>query len=376
MANYVVLGSWKIRHDEQVSPAERSLYFVALPEGETITDKSILCDLRGLTSPVLDAPAGHPVIDASLNNLSSESIPLAVVSTTPTGWQLTHLVHRIEVWVTHFLALENLPISITEEELFDALCTQFHQNYLYNNNFECYYEKGIPDTELEQKFNIKQNYNFYELNERFYAALADGKVANFRPHLGDEIEHWSYDNDLFEIAPNEKHIAGYVSVMHWSRKKKIRFDEPVVTFKKKLYQEDALERWERNYHFQRIDTTPEEALSRFFELPLKELPSWRRVRLDIACEYLPTGDIYMLNFEDCRIKDVHDAAGRLQQCEIEYLKTRGKADKTNIYRGFNALVIEVESFIQAQELSFEKSHYSKLTFLKDFQASSSYREKA
>lgn len=367
MANYVILGSWKIRHDEYISPLEQSLYVVELSEGEAIGDKSVLYDLRALAGPVLDHPGGDPVDGVVLANLSADFLPLAIISTTTGDWLLTHLVHRVEVWVTHFLAHQGFPLHITRAELFPLLVAQFHQHYLNNNNFECYYEKGIPGTELEQKFNIKQSYNFYALNERFYAALADGEIAGFRPHLGDEIEHWSYDNDCFEIAPNEKRVAGFVSVMHWSRKKRVRFDEPVVTFKKKIYREDTLEHGEHNYHFQSLDTPAGEALSHFFELPLNPLPRWRRVRLDVACEYLPTGDIYILNFEDSRINDVYDSAGRLQQCEIEYLKTRGKPDENNIYRGFNALAQAAESFIQAQGLDVEKSHYSKLTFLKEFQ---------
>ena len=367
MDNYIVLGNWKIRHGEPVPPIEQNLYFIAFPQ-EHISDKSILCDIREFTSPILDAPNGKAIENISLANLNRDIIPLGVITEMASGWTVTHLVHRIEVWITHFFSAKEIPLPVSELALFDTFYNCFQKDYLFTNNFECYYEKGIPDTELEQKFNIQQNYNFYELNERFYAALQDGLITNFRPHLGDEIEHWSYDNDFFEIAPNEQRIAGYVSVMHWSRKKKVRFDEPVVTFKKKLYKEDALERWERNYHFQRVDTTPEQALRDFFKLPLIELPTWRRVRLDIACEYLPTGDIYMLNFEDCRIKDIYEPEGRLQQCEIEYLKTRGKACETNIYLGFNALVKEVEEFIGKQGLTFEKNHYSKLTFLKEFQA--------
>lgn len=367
MVNYVVMGSWKVRHDEPLMDLDKPLYFVGLPNPVKITDKSFLCDIRTLEGPVFTSLDMQVVPHATLKNFSKDSIPLALMEKSDAGWTITHLVHRIEPWVTHFFALGGAIAHQHENSLLTELCNIFSKEYLYTNNFECYYEKGIPDTELEQKFNIQQNYNFYELNERFFAALSDGVIENFRPHLGDEIEHWSYDNDFFEIGQNDQRVAGYVSVMHWSRKKKIRYDEPVVTFKKKLYQEDALERWERNYHFQRIETTPEQSLSNFFELPLLELPTWRRVRLDIACEFLPTGDIYMLNFEDCRIKDVYTAAGRLQQCEIEYLKTRGQADETNIYRGFNALVEVVEDFIRSQGLSFEKNHYSKLTFLKEYQ---------
>jgi len=368
MTNYIVLGNWQVRHDEVVPLSQRKLYFVELPETENKRHKTILFDISSAAAPLLDAPQGDVVTGLVKANLCEAYIPLSVVSYEDGHARISHLVHRIEIFITHFYQLDALPVQVSKNGLFNDLSALYRENYLYLNNFECFYEKGIPDTELEQKFSIKENYNFYEMNERFYTALTNGEIKDFRPHLGDEIEHWSYDNDFFEIAPNEKKIAGYVSVMHWSRKKKVRFDEPVVTFKKKLYQEDALERWERNYHFQQIETTPEAALRDFFQLPLSELPSWRRVRLDIACEHTPTGDIYMLNFEDCRLKDVHEPQGRLQQCEIEYLKTRGKANEENIYQGFNALVGVVENFISDQGLSFEKNHYSKLTFLKDYMA--------
>ncbi|MDE1244031.1 hypothetical protein [Vibrio aestuarianus] len=366
MAQFIVLGSWKIRHDEYPSDAEKALYFLSLPEEYNLAHRTVLCDVSAIEAPILDSdfvPVSNQVEKA---NLSERTVPLALVSLDGSAATITHLVHRVEVFTTQFYQLPALPFDVNKVTLFDALSSLFKEHHLLSNNFECYYEKGIPDTELEQKFSIQDNYNFYELNERFYAALANGEIADFKPHLGDEIEHWSYDNDFCEIAENDQGISGYVSVMHWSRKKKIRFDEPVLTFKKKLYKEDALERWERNYHFQTVKTTPEAALTEFFNLPLVTLPSWRRVRLDIACEYTPTGDIYMLNFEDCRIKDVYEPQGRLQQCEIEYLKTRGHADEANIYKGFNALVSVVEDFIDTQGLRFEKNHYSKLTFLKDY----------
>lgn len=367
MANYIIFGSWKIRHDEPLFSEEEQLFFMEFNEDFSIENKSIYCDLDDFHGLVTSNPYYKESIEISIANLQENYIPLGIMSTGDRVYKITHLIHRIESWNNHFLSLGNLPKEVSFEFILDELYLLFKNNYLYTNNFECFYEKGIPDTELEQKFNIEKNYNFYELNERFFAALDDCEIKNFQPHLGDEIEHWSYDNDFFEIAPNDKKMSGYVSVMNWSRKKKDRYDDPVVTYKKKLYDEDALERWERNYHFQYIKKTAKEDLSNFFGLPLKTLPSWRRVRLDIACEYLPTGDIYMLNFEDCRIKDNYDNKARLQQCEIEYLKTRGEAKEQGIYEGFNALVKEVEKFIKDQGLCFTKNHYSKLTFLKEYQ---------
>ena len=366
MTNYIVLGSWKIRHDEPVSKKEQALYFVELAANDDLTHQIVLRNIDTLDAPLLDAPGGKIVSHLTKANLSEHFIPLAIVSHEAEKTTISHLILRIETFVSQFYQIDGLPLIIDFDNLFIELSALYHAHYLYLNNFECYYEKGIPDTELEQKFTIKENYNFYDFNERFYEALSSGNIKNFKPHLGDEIEHWSYDNNFFEIGENNKGMAGYVSVMHWSRKKKVKFDEPVVTFKKKLYKEDALERWERNYPFKTIETTGEKELTEFFDLPLNELPSWRRVRLDVACEYTPTGDIFMLNFEDCRIKDVDEPEGRLQQCEIEYLKTRGTADVDKIYKGFDALVKEVEYFITDEGLSYEKNHYSKLTFLKDY----------
>jgi hypothetical protein len=368
MTNYIVLGSWKIRHDEPMTKAEQALYFVECTNQVDSISKTLLVDIENLDSPLLDSPNGKIVHELTKANLSEDYIPLAVISHEQDKVVITHLTLRIETFVSQFYQLDSLPKQANDKGVFNELCDLYHANYLYMNNFECYYEKGIPDTELEQKFSIVDDYNFYDFNERFYAALANGEIKGFKPHLGDEIEHWSYDNNFFEIAENDQEMAGYVSVMHWSRKMKNGFDDPVVTYKKKLYKEDALERWERNYHYKTIKTTPENALTDFFELPLTELPNWRRVRLDVACEYTPTGDIFMLNFEDCRIFDESRPEGRLQQCEIEYLKTRGTADETNLYKGFNELVKVVENFIIEQGLKYEKNHYSKLTFLKDYLA--------
>jgi hypothetical protein len=247
------------------------------------------------------------------------------------------------------------------------LVEAFEQDHVQLNNFECLYIKGMPDTELEQKFNIRNSYHYYTLNRKWYQELAEGRVEGFAPQLGDEIQHWSYDNNLARILPNSKQVSGYVSIMYWSKKKTTAWDEPSVTLKKKLFHEDALERWERNYADQTVKGTPEETLAAFFDLPLKRMPDWRRTRLDIACDALETGNIFMVNFEDTRIKNVPSSEGRLQQCEIEYLKTRGEPDEELIREDFETLAQQVEKFMTRMGLVFERSNYSKLSFLEDYQ---------
>ena len=276
---------------------------------------------------------------------------------------------------SHFLRVDPVVVDLERQDLISELVAACDAAHLRLCNYECLYTKGLPDTELEFKFNIRDSYNFYTLNRLFYEKLDRGEVDGFMPQLGDEIQHWSYDNNLCEILPNSGKLAGYVSIMYWSKKKRANWDERTVTYKKKLFEEDSLERWERNYHNLYVEGTPEESMAGYFRLPLASLPDWRRTRLDIACEAYDSGNIFFLNFEDSRVFGDSSPSGRLQQCEIEYHKTRGTPDELLIYRDFERLGAAMEAFMTEMGLSYQKTHYSKLSFLKDYVDSGAFSGK-
>lgn len=367
----VVFGDWTIRHNEPL-PAERAALSLRRAPGiGGADDHSLLLDLRA-ELPVLGEIAGDglrrtpggPAVRSS--NLAAHELPLAVVRIEGEMLRITHLLTRVEKHITHLIKPPLAVAPCRAEHFFDSVREGFEANHLYLNNFECYYIKGMPDTELEQKFNIVGEYDYHVLNRQWYEALADRRIEGFAPQLGDEIQHWSYDNDFCRILPNPERMAGYVSIMHWSRVRKASWDDPVVTYKKKLYREDALERWERNYADLRVTGTPEESMAAFFKLPLSPLPSWRRTRYDMACEAVETGNIFMINFEDSRVRNDHSQQGRLQQCEIEYLKTRGRPDERLIYADLAKLTEAVEAFMRGAGLVCERTNYSKLTFLEEY----------
>lgn len=369
--HFIIYGSWALRHNEPLAAEHTVLRLHRLHHARP-ADHSLLLDLRGSDVPLATLSAANglrwhenapPVACA---NLSARELPLAVVRIEGEQVTITHLLTRVERHTSHLIHPHRPASSCLLVELAGALREAFQANHLYLNNFECYYVKGMPDTELEQKFNIDGEYDYHLVNRQWFTALAEGRIEGFALQLGDELEHWSYDNDFCRIAPNPDGIAGYVSIMHWSRKRKASWDEPVVTYKKKLYQEDALERWERNYPEQVLAGCATEALGQFFELPMAPLPRWRRTRYDIACESLVTGNIFMVNLEDSRIENVAAPAGRLQQCEIEYLKTRGTPDEATIYADIELLSKKVEVFLREAGLTVERTNYSKLTFLEDY----------
>ncbi|MDN3609759.1 hypothetical protein ACFFUP_11510 [Vibrio ostreicida] len=143
MAQFIVLGSWKIRHDEYPSEAEKTLYFLSLPEEYNLSHRTVLCDVSAIESPILDsdfAPVSDQVEKA---NLSERTVPLALVSLDGSAATVTHLVHRVEVFTTQFYQQPALPLDVNKGTLFDALSSLFKEHYLLSNNFECYYEKGI-----------------------------------------------------------------------------------------------------------------------------------------------------------------------------------------------------------------------------------------
>lgn len=365
---FIVYGSWKIRHTEPLTGNERSLRLVPLPAGLDIATHSLHENLAALVDPRaarrLDPDGTERAEPAkALPNLFGDDIALAVVEKAKRGWVLHHRLTRIDPHLVHLIRVGKAQPLIGP--LVDALQSAFDRDHLRLNNWECLYIKGLPDTELEQKFEIDQSYEYFTLCRAWWRRLDDREIPGFVPQLGDEIQYWSYDNHFFEIDANPNDDKGYVSIMQYCKRKN-QWDDPMFTFKKKVFNEDKLERWERNYENQWLAKSPQEALTEFFGYPLKPLPQWRRTRLDLACEATASGNLFMVNFDDCRIHEASGPDGRLQQCEVEYLKTRGDPDPDLIYRDFETLLGHVETFMTEQGLTFRRCHYSKLTFLKDF----------
>src|SRR4051812_30898301 len=187
-----------------------------------------------------------------------------------------------------------------------------------------------------------------------------------RPKYTQEFQNWSYDNYLYEILPNPQGDAGYVSVLCYCTKKH-RWNDPMYMYKKKVYNEDSLERWERNYKNQWVDRDKKELLEKYFGYPIRELPPWRRSRCDLGVESVVHGNVFMINIDNCQIHDGYAASRQLQQCEIEYLKTRGVPQLDAIYEDFWNLVGHVRDAFQRIGIDSITTHYSKLTWLRDME---------
>ncbi|PUA41315.1 hypothetical protein C5U62_32595 [Pseudomonas protegens] len=378
MFNYfVAYGNWKLRFAQPtLDDSERLLRLYRLPADLDASSHTLLEDLAAqidtnycieISADGAESVGSQP---AKTSNLFGDEIPLAVVEhSSDKQYRIHHRLTRIDPWIVHLIRIGS-PVFVPERTLWKTLAASFDKDHLQLNNWECFYIKGLPDTELEQKFHIEGNFPYFSVCKAWWERVDGRQIPGVVPQLGDEIQYWSYDNHFCEITENTKGDNGYVSVMQYC-KRKSSWDDPLFTFKKKVFNEDALERWERNYENQWLQGDPVTALSEYFDYPLKRLPDWRRTRLDLACEITETGNLFMVNFEDCRVHGAHENAtgnGRLQQCEIEYLKTRGTPDESLIYRDFERITQEVERFMDELGLKYQRTNYSKLTFLREYVA--------
>lgn len=373
-ARYLVaFGSWKLRHNEPLNPDEAVLRLMPLLEPPAELQRvACVVDITqssfAQSGVVLDTRGDEEPWIGRIPDLADE-VPLALVAEQDGELRLTHLLMRLAEPVAQFYRVDEQPYAALP--LWQRISELNEQGHLRLSNHECYYLKDQQDIELEQKLSLDAPFPYLELCLRLRRSLADGEAPGFRAQYGDEYQFWSYDNFFYEIQPNERREAGYVSVISYCKKKR-SWDDPMFMFKKKIYSEDSLERWERNFENQRVEGDKQAALRDYFGYPIAALPTWRRTRCDVAFES-DAGHVFMVNFDDCRVWDAEPGSERLQQVEVEYLKTRGVPDRASIYEDFNRLVAFVEQKVQDWGFTSRRTHYSKLTFLKDYVASAPQR---
>jgi len=308
-------------------------------------------------------------------NLALE-LPLAIVELGLDGIRITHLLTRVEKHATHFIRPPILPERCTPASLLETLREAFELNHLYLNNFECYYLDGAPNTELKHVLRIVGDFDYQALSRSWYGALADRCISGFYPQLGNEIEHWSYDIDLSRIHPGSKEGEGCISVMRWSRKRKASPDEAVGTYRKKLYRGGTSECRTRNYADEPIHGDAPQALASFFQVPISSLPSLRRTHQGISCECAGTGNIFVVGFEDSRVRNERAPHGRSTLCRINYAKTRGRPVRRLISADLAALADGVEAFLRSLGLTCERTDFSTLTFLEKYASEAALHEKS
>ncbi|WP_406138597.1 hypothetical protein [Streptomyces sp. NBC_01089] len=232
-------------------------------------------------------------------------------------------------------------------------------NYLFLNNHQRYYQKLFPGKELEYKYTLEPPVDSWTLMVEMYRELLDGVLPGYIPEFRDEFQAWDYANHLFEITGPTEAERGYASFIPTTDGKHL--------LKRKWYVEDGFER--RETHTYGLDLTDDGGFERHITEVLGvtgvRLPSFRRVRYDINFESVRTGHVYGIFYDHCSLVD--DPGVTLNQCELEYLRSRVAvpAAEADVLEEMSAITTWLESFLRARGLNDEAGFYSKRTFLKD-----------
>ncbi|MBW4082408.1 hypothetical protein [Paenibacillus sp. S150] len=368
--NFVVYGSWKIRHNEPMQLDDKQLALFPLriipEERESIllkTDSSV--DFQ--SGIVFDGPGEESEHSADMDpDWFLTHIPLAVLVRQENVIRVTHLTLRVEEGFIQLVRNPGNERVPDMKSLGEHIYNLYEQSHLYLSNHECYYIKANETTELEQKFHFGRHLSYWRAHQEIFEAFDRGEFPGYTLKLGDEYQSWSFDNYLYELKPDAQEDRGYISAIHYCKRKN-QWNDPLYMFKKKIYSEDTLERWEKNYENQWIDQDVQMLLEDYFGYSTEPLPPWRRTRSDIGVESA-NGNIFMVNIDDCRVLGESGATpwAKLQQCEIEYMSTRGIPDEEKVYADFHRLTALVEQFFILKGWQPQSTYYSKLTFLKDY----------
>lgn len=369
MTLYVVFGSWKLRHNEPISNVDKELILYPIKKLVNIEAHCVLLDLEEDLDKEdfisLDETGQLYGNTDDNKGLPNWLVPLALVKKHKENLQMTHALLRIDLGIVQLM--ETKINSKTNEPLWQTIYRFNEDKHLFFSNHECFYIKDNETNELEQKYNFKSDFSYLNIMQKIYAAVQEGRFPKFRPKYGDEFQFWSFNNYLYEINPNDEGVKGYVSMINYC-KKKSNWDDPMYMYKKKIYEDDSLERWERNYENQWVEGDKQQCLEQYFSYKISPFPAWRRTRCDIGVESIDSGNVFMVNMDDCRVIGGELPIGRLQQCEIEYMSTNGIPDRESIYREFHTLANYVLALLEELNLQPIKTYYSKLTFLRDYMA--------
>jgi hypothetical protein len=212
-----------------------------------------------------------------------------------------------------------------------------------------------PGQELEHKYTLPLDTNIWDLAADALGLLQHSDLPGFVLKYHDALQTWDYLNYLYDIRSPEPE-RGYVSFIPAATHEGWRM-------KRKRFAADAFARREQLSDL--ADVTDLDAYVReVLQLDAQRLPTFRRIRYDVNVESLATGHYYGIFFDRCHLTAKPTAV--MCQCEIEYCRSRTThpPDEATILTEIDQVADWVENLLARHRISSERSHYSKLSFLR------------
>lgn len=290
-------------------------------------------------------------------------VPLFYLATRPAGDGVeVHVYSQIRFLPEDacFIRITPQPITAPDVESLTWLPEAIERHtsdFLLLNNHQHYYRKCFPGRELEYKYTLDPpNADIWTLNALVYQRLLDGRLPGYVLEYRDEFQAWDYSNHLFQVT-DPVADRGYVSFIPTTDGKNL--------VKRKWFTADGFDRRESHTYGVSADEGFEAYVRDELGVRAVRLPPFRRARYDVNFESTRTGHVYGIFFDTVRLVDAPEV--QLQQCELEYLRSRTvvEPDADAVIKEIAEIAEWLEDFLREYGLPAERGYYSKLSFLLD-----------
>ncbi|MBX7267516.1 hypothetical protein KIF24_16765 [Micromonospora sp. Llam7] len=276
--------------------------------------------------------------------------------------QALHLYSRVEITADDvcFLRTATVPAPADGLDNLDWLRAAFqtHAGLAPTlNSYQCYFRKAFPGQELEHKYTLPDHAPIWTLAADTHHRVHAGHLPGFTLKYHDELQTWDYLNHLFDIDEPATE-RGYVSFIP-------SITTPGWRMKRKWFTTDSFARREQLTDLPPIDGSLDDYVHDVLRLQARRLPTFRRIRYDVNVESLSTGHYYGVFFDRCHLTEQPTQA--MSQCEVEYCNSRTTRppDEAEVLSEIERVAIWVGTILDDHNLPTTRSHYSKLSYLRD-----------
>ncbi|QGZ64595.1 hypothetical protein [Paraburkholderia acidisoli] len=222
-------------------------------------------------------------------------------------------------------------------------------------NDACNYGRWRQDLEFERKFTFDAIPDTWQMINKLYQEVIEGKLPGFIPEFNLEFQVYDYEATIVEVLEPEEH-AGYIAYIPQS--------DGRVCVKQKWFKENSEIRKETLKFNQNVDLKDAEAhAAEMCGGKVRSLPSYRRTRFDVNFESLDTGNVYGIFFDICRSVDAPRELA-FSQCEVEYCRSRTWKPINDVFEQFEVASAFAEDFLRRAGISYRQDLYSKLDFVR------------
>jgi hypothetical protein len=222
-----------------------------------------------------------------------------------------------------------------------------------------------PNIEIETKLALTGGVSAWSLASHLSTLVGSEALPGFIPDVGNEMQRWQTYQHTWEVTGPAADV-GYLAL--------IQSGLGHYDLKCKRFAEDGLRR-EETFRFRvgvEGDDLDEIIAREFPSVTARRLPSHRRSKFDVNVESIETGHFFGIEIDEVTLDD---ESSRLSQLEIEYHRSR-------VHEGLSIESIEpelmrltalIERYLADRGEPAERTHYSKLSFLRDVVADGTSR---